>query len=686
MRPPANNPFLSTRNDPDAMLHRVAELDRAAINDKDRTVEIAFSSEAPVERYFGTEVLGHEATNVRLGRLNNGGAVLVEHDRRDQVGVVVKASIDKDRKGRATIRFGKSARAEEIFQDVKDGIRRLVSVGYRIHKQETKNEAGGVESVRVTDWEPFELSLVSIPADDSVGVGRGEPSADEPNQSLSEIKSMNREQIIARLRALNIAFDESASTDALRNLLPEAERNAAPVNTPTAPVVQRAAETPAAPRVEVTREATPSLTQEDVTRGITAERTRVSTIGAIAAQARNQGLVIDENRAIAEGLTADAFRNQVFDALVARNTPYQPGNASRQESRDIGRFDLGVAIRSLVNGTPLTGIEREMIQEGQREAEAAGLGVGPGLTLPSFLVRQTGQRDMTTTAAEGGHTIATQKMGLLDDFFNASVMASLGATVLTGLTQNVDLPRLTAGTAPAKKAENGGADEVTPATAMLSLSPKRLPAFINLSQQLLMQSSVAIESMIRGHLTNQMLAVQEAAFFHGGGTQEATGIAATGSIGSVLGGAAGAAPTYAHMISLEAAVDTTNALGGNLRYATNGQVRAKLKGTPKQASGIEGNFIISDLAPDVINGYRAGFTNAISRTLVKGGSGAVCSAIFFGNFSDYIIGYWGGLQLELLRDSTNAKLGQYTLVANTYYDGGVVRPKSFAAMLDALAA
>lgn len=658
MRPPSHNPFLRTRNDPNAILHRVAEFDRAAINDKDRTVEIAFSSEAPVERWFGTEVLGHDAANVRLGRLNNGGAVLVEHDRRDQVGVVVKASIDKDRKGRAVIRFGKSARAEEIFQDVKDGIRRLVSVGYRIHKQETKNEAGGVESVRVTDWEPYELSLVSIPADDSVGVGRGDPSIPGANQSLSETNSMNTETPVAPAAAA-----------------PEAPAAAT-----------RSAEAPAAPRVEVTREAPPSITQEDVTRGITAERTRVSTIGAIAAQARNQGLVIDENRAIAEGITADAFRTQVFEALVSRNTAYQPGNASRQESRDIGRFDLGVAIRSLVNGTPLTGIEREMIQEGQREAQAAGLGVGPGLTLPSFLVRQTGQRDMTTTAAEGGHTIATQKMGLLDDFFNASIMASLGATVLTGLTQNVDLPRLTAGTAPAKKAENASADEVTPATAMLSLSPKRLPAFIDLSQQLLMQSSVAIESMIRSHLTNQMLAVQEAAFFHGGGTSEATGIAATGSIGSVAGGAAGAAPTYAHMISLEAAVDATNALGGSLRYATNGQVRAKLKGTPKQGSGVEGNFIISDLAPDMINGYRAGFTNAISRTLVKGGSGAVCSAIFFGNFADYIIGYWGGLQLELLRDSANAKLGLYTLVANTYYDGGVVRPKSFAAMLDALAA
>jgi hypothetical protein len=79
------------------------------------------------------------------------------------------------------------------------------------------------------------------------------------------------------------------------------------------------------------------------------------------------------------------------------------------------------------------------------------------------------------------------------------------------------------------------------------------------------------------------------------------------------------------------------------------------------------------------------FSNAISRTLTKGSSGAVCSAIFFGNFRDYIVGYWGGLALELIRDSANAKLGLYTLVANTYYDGGVVRPKSFAAMLDAKA-
>ena len=86
-----------------------------------------------------------------------------------------------------------------------------------------------------------------------------------------------------------------------------------------------------------------------------------------------------------------------------------------------------------------------------------------------------------------------------------------------------------------------------------------------------------------------------------------------------------------------------------------------------------------------VNGYDARFTNAVRRDLTKG-SASDASAIFFGNFADYYIGYWGGISLEMVRDKTNAISGLYTLVASSYYDGGVVRPKSFAAMLDALGA
>lgn len=364
---------------------------------------------------------------------------------------------------------------------------------------------------------------------------------------------------------------------------------------------------------------------------------------------------------------------------------------STDERKAVDRFEFSKVLTHLhrtVKGQPssLDGAEAELLQEGENEARVAGI-ESTGIMLPRILVRRGSEkRDLTTILAQGGQTIATEKAGLLDDFFNASIMRAAGATVLEGLTGNLDIPRLLAGTAPAAKAENANADEVTPTTAMLSLTPKRLPAYIDISQQLLIQSSAALEAIVKKHLTTQMVAVQEAAFFHGTGTNEATGIAATAGIGSVAGGANGLAPAWTHIVGLETAVDTQNALLGNMHYASNGQTRAKLKQTLKSGADTASNFILNDLAGNVLNGYSPFWTNAISRTLVKGASGSVCSAIFFGDFSDYFIGYWGGIGLEMIRDKPNAIAGLYTLVASAYYDGGVVRPKSFAAMLDSLSA
>lgn len=162
------------------IVRRSITISTRKIDTKARTAELSFSSEAPVARTFGSEILDHSPAAVRLGRLNNGGALLLNHETDQQVGVILRASIGADRKGRALVKFGKSQLAEEIFQDVVDGIRRLVSVGYQIHRQENQGKSGGVETVRVTDWEPYEISIVSIPADSSVGVGRGlEPSNSE---------------------------------------------------------------------------------------------------------------------------------------------------------------------------------------------------------------------------------------------------------------------------------------------------------------------------------------------------------------------------------------------------------------------------------------------------------------------------------------------------------------------------
>lgn len=140
-----------------------------AIDTKKRTAVLSFSSEVEVERWYGIEVLSHSAGHVRLGRLNNGAPLLHGHNRNDQIGVVDSAQI-AGRHGIASVRLSRSARGEEFLQDLLDGIRRKVSVGYRIHKVEVEKLSSDVEKVRVVDWEPQEISLVSIPADDSVGV------------------------------------------------------------------------------------------------------------------------------------------------------------------------------------------------------------------------------------------------------------------------------------------------------------------------------------------------------------------------------------------------------------------------------------------------------------------------------------------------------------------------------------
>ena len=151
-----------------APMSRSLQLERAAIDEDKRTATVAFASEMPFDRWWGREVLDVTATGMRMGRLTTGANLLVDHDSRDVVGVVESVEIGADRVARAVVRFGRSARAEEVWNDVRDGIRRNVSVGYMIHAAKlVETDDDDNDTYRVTDWEPYEVSLVSVPADPS---------------------------------------------------------------------------------------------------------------------------------------------------------------------------------------------------------------------------------------------------------------------------------------------------------------------------------------------------------------------------------------------------------------------------------------------------------------------------------------------------------------------------------------
>lgn len=160
-------------------LYRSVNLDRNAINEEQGTVELSFSSEAAiVERGWGGEILDHSPDAVKMDRLTDGAPLLLGHDPDKQIGVVEEARIDPDKVGRAIVRFSKSVLGQEIFQDVKDGIRKKVSVGYQITGAEEDTRSTKDNKLYRVKWAPMEISIVSIPADNKVGVGR---AAEETN-------------------------------------------------------------------------------------------------------------------------------------------------------------------------------------------------------------------------------------------------------------------------------------------------------------------------------------------------------------------------------------------------------------------------------------------------------------------------------------------------------------------------
>ena len=172
---------------------RFIELDTSKT--KEDTFTLSFSSETPVQRGFGLEVLSHAPDAANLERLNDSAPLLWSHDPTLQIGVVERAWIENG-KGRAIVRWGNSELAKEKRADVESGIIRNVSIGYSIEELE-ENEKGQMVATR---WTGLEVSLVSVPSDPNCGIGRSHPSYLSP-------KEMPKQQI------QDLPVAEAISTD-----------------------------------------------------------------------------------------------------------------------------------------------------------------------------------------------------------------------------------------------------------------------------------------------------------------------------------------------------------------------------------------------------------------------------------------------------------------------------------------
>lgn len=640
-----------------AQLNRTATIEHRAAGENG-LIEIAISSEAPYERWFGIEILRHTADAIDMTRLGDGRhPLLLNHDTEDQIGVVQKAWIDADKKLRGAVKFSRSELGQEIKMDVEDGIRSHVSVGYFIEEIEeveddgkggytTKRTLSGDEFTRemrtlhgddfyrsglsaaraqdqkppvfvVTRWVPFEASIVPVPADITVGVGRSAVVEPDPQPA-----------------------------------------------------------TPATPAPQIILVKDSIMENQKTTAELEIERR--DAIAAIGEQYAKYLKTNDTADAIRNGRSVEQFKEFIMQQLASRHSDTSEMHIGMNQ-KEIKRYSFGRALVAAISGDwSKAGLELEC----SRAVESI-MGRAPeGFFVP---FEYMGRDFNVGTAAEAGNLVSTTlRPDMYTDALRANmVMGNLGVTFLSGLSGNIDLPRKSTAGTLGMLTEIGSASETAPATAKATLSPKRIGAYTQVSKQALIQSALALEGLIRDDLVTGAAVLLENQCINGAGTgAEIKGLRNVTGIGTVVGGTNGLAPAWSHIVDLESSVANANAEPDRTSgYLTNTKVRGKLKQT-QFATNLP--FIWQN-GEQPLNGYRAAVTNNVPSNLTKGTSTTVCSStLFASDWSMAVVGLFGAPDVTVDPYSL-AATGQVQITLNQFADLQHRQPATLAKIDDLLA-
>jgi HK97 family phage major capsid protein/HK97 family phage prohead protease len=368
-----------------------------------------------------------------------------------------------------------------------------------------------------------------------------------------------------------------------------------------------------------------------------------------------------------EGLGIDELRHKVLNKVSSVRA--LPDRDIGMSNREIEQFSVAKAIRAMAdNDWKDAGLEREVLRTTEKLRTRQN-----SFVLPNELMR----RDVLKSGT-GGELVGVQFLGdrFIDALYTESDVLNR-CTLLSGLTQDVAIPRMTSSSSSAWYAEGGTIAESTPAFDQLTLSANTLASMVEYSRKLLRQSDV--EQILRRDMSRTMAIALDTAILNGSGSgAEPTGILQTSGIGAVAGGTNGAAPTYDNMVDLIAAVAEDNARSDNSVFISNSKVEAKLRKTSKVSS--------TDSVMVLENGQVAGrdfiISNAMPSNLTKG-TGSGLSAILFGDLREVVVGMFGDLEVVV---DPHTKLNENLLRIASFMevDLGLRHVESFAAMNDAI--
>ncbi len=364
----------------------------------------------------------------------------------------------------------------------------------------------------------------------------------------------------------------------------------------------------------------------------------------------------------------------------------KPVSGPLMDDQERRRFSLMTALRYLSDpGAYARAAGLELEVSSRARAMDATRHQEDGIFIPFEVLT----RDLVVgTPSAGGHLVATdvRRDQTIDLLRPASAVISAGAQVLTGLVGNVAIPRLTGGAAIQWVAENASPAEGAPTWDQVTLSPHTAAGHVDVGRRLVLQTGGDVSRLVSNDLLSAVAtAIDQAAIVGTGSSNQPRGLMYTSGLGSVAGGSNGAAPTWDHVVDLEAAVAHNNTLLERPGYVTNSRVRAKLEKTPLLGTTTgKPTWYSDDAGNDMLKGRRAYVSNNVPSNLTKGSTVGTCSAILYGNWSDMLIGMWGEGVTLMADPYSQSASGTLRIVVLVDCDIAVRYVTSFSLMADAI--
>ena len=576
--------------------------------------------------------------------------MLLNHDKDKVIGVVEGARIDGET-GIATLRFSRNALGEEVYQDILDGIRGQISCGYQIQKYEIDESNKRDPLFNITEWEPFEVSVVAYAADPNAVVKRddfiqpitqeGTPGEEDKLMDPKEAIRLAQEAGVPELglRAIQEDWTQAKLEEEIRAAQPETPTETPPATPPATPEAgERAAA--ATPPAEPTPEAADRGDGEEELDD-EADTARVTRIYDLGQEYNEREMALT---AIADpNVSIEDFQKQLLErqretkrAAAEQNVPERI-TLDPKDQRNFRVTDLLYFLSNNKAGVR-GGQEFEICQEETTLRQKQGLlTVGTPIPPAIFDERQIGTRALSAgTNTAGGYTIDDE---LLSDSFIDLLLEYTAATTLVtrldDLMGNLTFPRQDARATAQWVGETTAATEQNPTFDVVQMSPKHLRSWTRASVQLLRQSSISIEQFLRRDLARAIAKAMDAAILTGTGSgNQPGGIASLGANRLTVDYPNTGALDYDSVLACEEKLAEKNALMGRLAWVVSPKMRKAGRKTAELGAGTSRPIYREGRMID----YPAHVTTQVDNTDDSGKG-------YLANWEEMILGCWGSIDV-----------------------------------------